>query len=593
MTAKKIRVSDFDFDTIKADFKNYLSGTPEFTDYNFEGSNLNVLFDILAYNTHYTALMANFVANEMYIDTAAKRSSVVSHAKKLGYLPKSATASKAVVNVIINTSAVSTPTSLVLPAGTRFISSVDGETYIFSTTSAYTSTRVGSNPYSFTFFNVNIFGGTLVRQELAYSELLNKVEIMNSTMDSSTLTVRVDSPDSQVDVVYNLVSDVLEVNGNSKIFYLQEGFLQEYEVLFGDNILGERPIDGSVVSVEYIAASPSTSNGAKNFTLSTSFGVGMPFTSQVITLQSARGAADRESIDSVRFNAVNYFGSQNRAVITNDYKLLVSLNADNVKSVLAWGGEDNVPPKFGHVMLCIIPDQGELITPDEEVSIRDYIKTKSVANTIIEFVPPEYLDLVVDTTIVYDKTKITTGVFELESAVRSQINEYAVEKLSQFGGVFRYSTLIHEIDISDPAIINNTLTMRVIKELIPTLFELRDMTITVGNALNQKDILPCVVSTGFFIPNNNNKMFFEDDRNGKMKMIYYSGIEKFSFNSSAGTVDYTKGIIYLNPIEITSYDGDVLSFNIGAASNDLVSTRNVVLRLKDENITVKSRSDYV
>ena len=592
MANTKIRVTDFDFDTLKSDFKQYLSSKPEFTDFNYDGSNWNVLLDILAYNTHYNALMANFLANEMYLDTAAKRSSIVSHAKGLGYTPKSYTASKASVNITLTTSEVNPPTSIVIPRGLRFTTSIDGNSYNFTTNKSYSATAVtvGATK-TYTFIGVELLNGTLVAQSFLYSRLTNLISIANGNIDISTLTVDV-SHENVVTSSYDKVINFLAVEEDSKVFYTQESFDGNYELYFGDGILGYQPLDGSAVDVTYITTSGLGANGAKTFSATSTFGLTNPIISIVTTANSV-GGQDRETDDSIKFNAINFFGSQNRAVIASDYRLLVSLFANNIRSVLTWGGEDNVPPQFGKVFLCIIPEEGEKLTIAEKEAIVAFLKTKAVANTRIEFNDPEYLDLTVNTEFVYNKNTLTIGVSDVESQVRLAIDEFAELNLGKFDSIFRYSTLVREIDIVHNSILNNRLDIGVKKYFSPTLYELQDINLNVYNEIDGKAIIPAITSTGFSIAGSQNIMYFEDDRQGRIKMVYYSNNVKNTFNAFAGKVNYIDGVVNINPVEIVSYVGDFIEFTIKPARVDIVSKRNVVVRLQDKNITISSRADYI
>ena len=599
----KVRVTSLDYNEIRNGLIEYLKNTPDFANHNFAGSNMSMLMDVLAYNTYNQALMSNMIANEMFIDTAAKRSSVVSHAKLLGYTPRSRRSATAKINLTLTITTLTPSESLVLPVGTTFVSSVDSQTFNFVTESTYTAIKVTTatpNRYSYTFSNVELKEGAYTTNTFEYLAIDPFIRIPNRNIDTTTLLVRVEDAETSTFETYSPASNFLNLDSDSKVYFVQESYDGYYQIYFGDGTLGYKPPDNSIVSVNYITTSGApangagaANNGAYSFRLASSLvTTGESLTETVVVLAAASGGREAEGTESVRFNAVNYYGTLNRAVVVDDYANLVSANIDNVKEVIAWGGENNTPPRYGSVMLCVIPEFGSFLTNDERENIRSFLLAKSVANTRIEFVDPEYIDIQIASTVIYDKQLMGITVYDLESAVRATISNYSDLNLQQFGGTFRFSELSRKIDSTYDAIKNNTISLQIKRDHSPSLFTDEDIKLNLANPLDSTKILPAITSTGFTISGNSNIMFVEDDRKGKLMLVYYVGTVKHVFEYEAGTVNYKTGELYLNPLNITSYIGEFITFNIQIEKMDVISKQNTILRIRDANITVKALPDY-
>jgi hypothetical protein len=600
----KIRVTSFDFNEMKASLREFLQSKPEFAGHNFEGSNLSMLLELLTYNTHYQAVMANLVANEMFIDTAEKRSSIVSHAKLLGYTPRSRRSATAIIDLTLTITSATAPESLVLPVGTKFVSGVDTALFNFVTTSAYTGTKVAAGPtnrYSYTFTNVTLKEGVYTSNAFTYNQVAKFLTIPNRNVDTSTLVVRVENLTNNTLETYTSAANFLQLDETSKVFFIQEAYDGYFQIYFGDGTLGYNPPDGSVVTINYVTTTGAGANGAgaanngtNSFRVASSITTtGTNLSESVVVKSAATGGRDSENTESIRFNAVNYYGTLNRAVVADDYSNLVSANIENVKQVISWGGENNTPPKYGTVILCVIPELGSFITEDEKNAIRSFLTSKAVANTRIDFSDPEYIDIQVSTEVVYDKTLMGISVYDLESLVRATVTDYSNLNLQQFGGTFRYSELTRKIDGVYQAVRNNILSVSIKKDISPSLFVEEDITMNIANGLDSARQAATISSTGFNIEGSTDLMFIEDDRKGKLKIIYYVNNTKNVYDHEAGTVDYKTGEVYVKPLTITSYIGEYLTFSLQLAKLDVVSKHNVILRIKDQNITVKAVPDYV
>lgn len=467
--ADRLNVTGLDFDTIKSNLKTFLKQQSEFQDYDFEGSGLSVLLDILAYNTHYNAYYLNMVANESFLDTAILRNSVVSHAKKYGYTPRSTSASKAIITMTVNSGSANTG-SLTLPKGYRFISNqVDNKAYSFVTLSDTTVNKTANN---FVFSNINIYEGQLVTYNYTHSDTSNPKQIYtipDTGVDTSTLKVNIRPSSSNTDfTTYSLVTDTLTVTANSEVYYLQEGQDGRYQVYFGDDILGKKLNDGAILTLEYLKTNGQTPNGANNFVGTTS--VDGYSTFSVSSVNAASGGTDRESIDQIKFSAPLNFLSQNRAVTKNDYIKLIKQNYPAFESVNVWGGEEQTPPVYGKIYVAAKPKLGFEVTETE----KDYVKNNIIKPISIMTVTPEIVDvdynyLKVESTVFYDPTKTTLSDNELKTNIKSLVQNFADDNLNQFNSFFKYSNLEATIDAYSKAIVSNEIELFVGKKFRPDL----------------------------------------------------------------------------------------------------------------------------
>ena len=388
----RIEITDLDFDTVKANFKTFLSQQSSFTDYNFEGSGMSVLMDLLAYNTHYMAFHANMLANEMFIDTALTRDAAVSHAKALGYLPSSPKASNTTLTVNVNDVPISQKT-LVMDSGTIFSTTVNDTSYNFVTIGDNTAT---SETGIFMFTDVQVYEGTRIRYTYTVnsSDLEQKFIIPSASADTTTLVVSVQTSSSDITTeTYTLNTDYATLDSTSLKYFLQEADDGQYEVYFGDGVTGKKPIDGNIVILDYVVTNGSEADGASAFTASSSIG-GFTNISVVTTGGSSAGGGDAETVDSVKFNAPLKYAAQGRAVTPDDYKAIVPSVYTNIKSIQCWGGEDNEPPIYGKVYIAIRPNTGTSLTTTTKNSIVTNLKKYNVASIVPEIVDPEILYLV-------------------------------------------------------------------------------------------------------------------------------------------------------------------------------------------------------
>jgi hypothetical protein len=494
----RLRVTELDFDTIKSNLKNFLKSQNEFTDYDFDGSGLSVLLDVLAYNTHYNAYYLNMIANESFLDTALLRNSVVSHAKKFGYVPRSASAARATINFTVN-SLNSTPGSLTLPRGYTFLSSLlDNKVYNFVTLEDTTVTKTGT---SFVFSDLKIYEGFLSEYSFNHSQSSNPKQIFTipeTNIDTSTLKVTVQQSTSNSEsIVYTLATDVLDLNANSKVYFLQEGINDQYEIYFGDDVIGKKIPDGGVVNVTYLSTNGSLANRANNFVGTAPVSSFTAFSA--IPVAASAGGSEKETVDQIKFAAPLQFTAQNRAVTKNDYVKLIQQRYPQFDAVNVWGGEENDPPVYGKVFISAKPKLGfEVSDTEKEYFINEIVKPISVLTVTPEFVDVDYNYVKLTSTVYFDPTKTNLNTSTLTSKVQNAINFFSTSNLNKFNSLFSSSKLRTDIDDSDVSILSNELIVFLSKKFRPILNQTNNYTLDFGLELSRGTTLDNFYSSPTF-----------------------------------------------------------------------------------------------
>ncbi len=466
-----INIVDLDFDTIKNNLKTFLNGQSTFNSYNFEGSALSVLLNVLAYNTHYNGYYLNMVANEMFLDSATKRSSVISHAKVLGYNPRSVSSPTATVKLTFNNVLSS---SLTVPKFTRFLSeSIDGVNYTFVTIDEHIGNKGSSN--NVVFDSVTLKQGEPITYQFVYSSQTNTNKIFkipDPNIDLTTLQVFVqDSSTNNYIDIYTTPDDNLQLDGTSKVYFIQESLDGYYEIYFGDGILGRSLVDGNIVILSYLSSLGSNGNSANSFNLVETI-IG-DYSSLVITpLTPATNGQEKESLNSIKYTAPKSYSAQGRAVSVNDYITLIQKNSGNfpIDSVNVWGGEENNPPVYGKVYIAIKPKGGYVITPNQKNKIeQELIKNISVRTVNPVIVDVDYTYLIINNTTLYDPRKTTLTSEQLKSTITSAIVSFANTTLNTFNSTFVLSDLITSVQDSNQSIITNENIIYLQKKITPIL----------------------------------------------------------------------------------------------------------------------------
>jgi hypothetical protein len=501
--ADRLRVTELDFDTIKNNLKSFLNQQSQFTDYDFEGSGLNILLDILAYNTHYNAYYLNMVANESFMDTALLRDSVVSHAKSLGYTPYSTKAPVAQINFTVVTTN-NTPATLTLPAGYSFLSNqIDGKSYNFVVLEDTTVTKSNTNFY---FENLNIHEGQLVTYTFVHNQSTNPKQVFtlkDANIDTTTIKVQVSPSTSNTSLTsYSKVTDILDVTYDSNVFYLQESKNGKFQIYFGNDVVGKKLADGSVVYVTYLLNNATSANKANNFVAaaSTTDSIGNVLTRFIITpVSAAAGGSERESVDSIKFGSAAQFSTQNRLITFKDYESYIKKNYPSVDSLTVWGGEEEVPPAYGKVYIALKPKANYYISESEKTRIiNEIIKPKSIVavDTIIR--DPEYLYLLVQNYVEYDKNKTTQSADAIRTGIKNAVLTYAQSNLNKFAATFVLSKMQDGIDSVDyNAIRGSETVLKLQKRFEPNLTKSSTYNINFNAELHRGTITNKMTSTEF------------------------------------------------------------------------------------------------
>ena len=602
-TDKRLNVTDLDFDDIKSNLKTFMRNQNEFTDYDFEGSGINALLDVLAYNTHYLAMNVNMAANEMFLDTASVRASVVSHAKTLGYTPNSVRAPSATVNVKLN-NFPSTLTTALIPRDTVFTASVDDVSYQFRTLSDY-QTTVANGIMSFS--NVPIYEGTMVKNRYVVDtkNVDQKFKLTNQNADTTSLKVQVYSDAAaSTFVTYNLATDITRVGPTSNVYFLQECDDGQFEIYFGDGIVGRALSDNNVVILEYLVTNKTAANGAKNFSNTTAISGVTDITTTTVSVAS--GGAERESIQSIKLNAPLDYAAQGRAVTPEDYKTIIPKVYANTKSVQVWGGEDNSTPVYGRSYISIVPTSGSITASAKEQIVTALKNEYTIASVTPVIVDPITTSIRLGVTFKYNKKNTTKTAETLVSEVTQTLQNYDTNNLQKFDGVFRHSQVTGLIDDTDESILSNITTVKLGQLFTPTLNKNTKYELEFNNAIYNPHSGHAsaeggvLSSTGFKISGDSNEMFLNDDGNGVVRMFYYTDGATITYkDETAGTIDYSTGKIILTALNITSVsnvDGATSSkirIVITPNSTDVAAVRNQILQIDFANSTVSSDEDTV
>jgi hypothetical protein len=583
-------INELDFATIKSQFITYLRNQTQFRDYNFEGSNMNVLLDVLAYNTYMNNFYTNMAINEMFLDSAVLKNSVVSHAKELNYLPRSRTSAKAVVNVSIVDSIERTQT-ITIPRFTEFRTNYQGASYNFITNQSYIARRTTGNTFVAT--NVEIFEGEILTNFEKDGFFLDdenflRCNLTNDNIDTSTIEVFVDDEATDGQNQFFYTPDVFGVTPTSKVFYLDPYFDDRYSIYFGRNTYGEQPLPDIDVKVQYRVCSGSEPNGSSRFT--TSFKPNVTVTA----VSAATGGAERENIDSIKFFAPKSIQIQERAVTASDYSILLRQRFPEIQSVSVYGGDELDPPQFGRVAISVnLEGDGVLSETNKNEYVR-YLADKSPLTIEPVFIDPEFLysETIVDVT--YSRKFTTKSTQQLESLIRSAILTYNNTNLDDFGETLRSSRLTSVIDAVDESVLSNSLCVNPIIEYKPVLnltlnpkfkFETQLVKPYPYKAVNGfADFKPSVISSTFTFRGILSRL--QDNGAGNMQVISAGSVNTQIINPSIGTIDYSTGEVKLINFAVESFTGRAIKIYAASTSVDIKAPKSRVLMIRDEDIVV-------
>jgi hypothetical protein len=602
-----INVTELDFFQIKENLKDHLKGLQaggKFTDYDFEGSGMAVLIDLLAYNTHYNALNANMAVNEVFLDSADRRQNIVSHAKLLGYIPRSKTSAFATINITVNNPAGS-PSRLTLDRGTEFTTTINDKQYIFTVLETQTISPIGG---VYTFSNVKINQGILKSTFYVVDSFddYQYYEIQDLNCDRETITVKVkENISATLSDVYTLAKDFTKVNATSKAYYIQEAVSERFEIYFGDGITSRKLDAGNVVEIEWLSTAAEEGNGATIFTLNGNIEGNTNVT--ISTVSKSDSGSDRESNDSIKFNAPLTYIAQNRVVTPDDYRAAILENYSNIESIAVWGGEQNDPPQYGKAYISIKPKDGETLDEVEKQRIKDQIlKPRNIVSISPEIIDPEYTYLKLEVFYKYNPALTSRTAGELKQLVTDTIANYNSADLQQFDGVFRHSKLTRLIDACDPSILNSTIRVFMVKRLVPVLNTPRLYTIQFSSPLYYTRSNDKVITSTSFTYNGVTS-YIQDraqtvgsaephsDKGGTHTLELYKILNntKITTISDIGYIIADQGLVVLEKFTPSAINGDYITITGIPNSNDIAPKRNQLIKINMDDVTVTGEVDTI
>ena len=606
--ASNLNVTELDFNQIKQNLKNFLKQQSEFNDYDFEGSGLSVLLDVLSYNTHYNAMNAHYSLNEAFLDSAQIRGNVVTRAKLLGYTPRSVLSPRAQVNLVVTRATSGDIDDFVsLARGTKLKTVVEGEEFQYVVLETQTANLIGT---TYTFSNVVVVEGNI--RELKYrvdNDIENqKFQLTDSEADTSSLRVRVQSNENGGEFeIYTKFESLKNVDASSKVYYLQENAGGYYEVYFGDGVTGKKPTNNNVVTIDYVTTDGTESNGANTFSMVDNIKTKTGSLSGIVvtTAVAAAGGAEAETLESIRFNAPLTFTTQNRAVTSEDYAAIIKKEFSNIDSISTWGGEDNDPPDFGRVYISIKPLLSNALTAAEKSDITGTIlKGKNVVSITPQIVDPNFTNLELDVSFKYNPNLTDRSSVELSSVVRDTVSDYNFNNLNKFDGVFRHSQLTRNIDSADPAILNTVVRPRMFQTVTPTTdalgaIQLQSHTLSFVAPffLSGQSTRFILSSTAFGLNTDpTGEHFFGDvpiaNSTNRTVIIYkIVNSENVTVIADAGLMEPTLGKVTLNNFKPN--DATVIRVTATPNSLDLAPKRNQLISIDNGFVQITPEVDSI
>jgi len=580
------QVSNLDFEQIKTSLKEYMRAQSEFTDYDFDGSALSTLLDTLAYNTYYTAFNTNMVVNELFIDSATLRDNVVAIAKQLGYRPKSATSPTAYVSFNVTYTNPTTDTELILKKGTGFISSFDNNVYQYVVIDDVKAQVINDVA---TFTNVEVKEGTqLVNTFTVNSSLKSQKFILdNPNIDTNTIRVKVFPTGGSFSEPYLVADNILGVDGTSKVFFLDEIEDERYEILMGDGVLGKKLENNARIEVSYLTTAGPESNGVRTFVFSGVLenpnGVSpSAFTTSITSTTASAGGEEIESTQKIKYTAPKSYGTQDRAVTSQDYEAIVRRVYPATSDIIIFGGEDQDPPEYGKVFIALKPKDASYLTSLTKNSIVEELKKYVVASVEPKLVDPSILFVELTSKIYYNGEMTDQTTSQIRDKVIGGVQSYLdTSDTEKFNGKFRYSKMIGVIDDADKSINSNLTDITMRKDFYPSLNSTFYYEVCFQNAFDKECDDPILSSTGFRVTEYPNFDVYVEDRNSKIVLYRLDGVtgEKVVLDSDIGDIDYEKGELKMYNLTIIkgSFFDNRISVRVKPLSNDIKALREVYL----------------
>lgn len=597
MANTSISLTSLDFDSLKSNFKDYLTSQSTFKDYNFDGSNINVLLDVMSYNTYLNSFYLNMVASEMFIDSAQKLDSVVSHAKELNYVPKSAKSPAATVSFTVQT----TDKPLTIPKGTKFTGQNSNGAFIFTT--AFNQNYTSANT-TYQINDLQIYEGFYLQDSFVvdYTQQSQRFILSNPKIDIDSLTVT--AIESGSNSTFTRVETLFNLNKNSNVFFLQAAQNSQYEIVFGDGLLGRIPDNLSTIVVEYRITNGSSALGVSSFLLTSTIGGSSSIVSTITTTSNATNGGDAESIESIRKLAPRYFATQQRAVATDDYKsLILDQFQGQIDAVNVYGGELLTPKQYGRVAVCLKPSGGTIAPTYVKDQVKLYLQDYIGLPTRVITTDPDYMYIDITSEVQYNTTGTTQTANGIRSILNTAIQQFSKDHIETFENDFRYSKFVAHIDQAEASITSNSTDIKIIKRIYPlanypTSFDLdfnnptelegtsESLGYSKGNPFYDE---PAVTSSAFTYITTEGEEFgncyIRDDNYGVL--VVYKIIDgKFVIiNKAIGSIDYNKGMVILTKLTVSSY-GSYIEIKVKPRNKDIVVSRDKILLIDLANVTI-------
>ena len=576
-------VTNLDFNATKEELKKFLKNQDRFKDFDYEGSNMNVLLDVLSYNTFYNSYYYNMAISEMFLDSATQRNSILSHAKELNYLPMSRRSASAKANITV-TYPNNPNNYFIIPDGTALIGRCGNKTYNLLMDKAYTAVRSDSDPSIFIINDVEIFEGRLITETV---NITNTV-LSNPDIDTRSLKITVNGE------TYTYASDVFGVKSTDKRFYLQPENDGKYSVQFGRDRFGVQPTVTDSIVATYRVASGASANGIESLTLG-AFGGASSI--DIVVTQNSAGGREAEDIESIKAFAPKASQIQERAITRRDYETLLRSRFPNIQAISVYGGDEVDPPQFGKVIISVDVVGGEGVADYEIANFKQYLADKTPLTIEPVFVVAKFIFVDTNITITYDPNSTVKSSAQIQSEVANAVLDYQNRNLNDFNKTFRQSRVAAYLDGLDASIVSTDIVARPIIEYVPDLFEPRSPAFTFGAQLVRPYVFdesrgfssykPAVSSTEFVI--NNTSVSAKDDGNGNIMLVTSGVTEESVFNSSVGTINYATGEVKLNDLIVTAFDGQAIKFYANTVRKDIrpPKDRIIVIRGEDVKVTVR------
>lgn len=565
-----LQVTELDFNEIRNNLKTYLSSQTQFQDYDFEGSAMSVLLDLLSYNTHYNSFYVNMLANEMFLDTAQQRDSVVSNAKLVGYTPISAVGASA--NVTLTFGGVSgSVAQFTIPKNSKFSTTIDDIQYTYITPSAFTvQNQSGVFSKSVTIKE----GQPLTHRFVVNANNPQRYVLPNENVDTTSITVRVqNSVSDTITVEFTRATNINQVFSTSPVYFLEEAYDGYYEIVFGSGSLGKALINGNIVIVDYLVCNGDATNGANTFSVDT-LNVGESYSSATITLNTrAAGGRSQETIESIKFNAPRFFQTQNRCVIDNDYQRILLTENPDLQSVIAFGGEKADPPVFGKVFVAVKPFAEQFATATRKQQLRESILNRVPLAVDPVFIDADYTFIIPTITTFFNRNRTTVTTSAIEQSIRDAIVSFSTTNLERFGNRLRYSRFVRNLDnISVGEILNNDASLILEKRFVPNVNVAERVVLLFNNPIRPSTVDSTQFTFSGFIA------FLDDDGAGNIRIYRFNENRQKTFiNTRAGTVNYTTGTINIENFAPSAFSGIEMKVSITPDRLDIIPVRQQIL----------------